>query len=117
MRLLLDLIIALLPRLFDPFIEMIKLEFLKIYVRGIDNVRQIFIVGLLALFGIMLTLVGFTMIHIALFLLMPWSPQTNALILLGLGSVYFLVPLIFILKLASRKAWMKASGAEKLAGE
>jgi len=45
----------------------------------------------------------------------PWSIETKALILLILGSIYFLLPIIFVLILYSRKQWARASGLESFA--
>jgi hypothetical protein len=115
MKIILELILAFIPGCFEPLINMVKREILKIYVRGVDQIRLVFVSGLLAVFWVMLAFSGFVMIHIALFFLLPWSPQTNALILLFTGAIYFLIATLSIAKISSRRTWMKMSGAEKMA--
>ena len=73
MKFILDLVMAFLPSLFDPVIKMVKLELLKRYMEGVVGVRRAFILGLLGVFGVMLFVGGFVMVHIAAYLLLPWS--------------------------------------------
>jgi len=72
--------------------------------------------GLLAVFGIVLAMCGFLLVHVGLFLILPGGVQDKAQILLALGIVYLVVPLVFVLRLVSRRAWMKFSRADELVG-
>jgi len=114
MRFFYDILIALLPRAFSSLVDMVKLELATFYVGAIDRARHIFTIGWLTIFGIMLGLSGFLTIHAALFLLLPWSIETKAWILLGLGLVYFLIPLVLVSLICSRRTWMKVSGAQEM---
>jgi hypothetical protein len=115
MKTIFELILAFIPGCFEPLINIVKRELLKIYIRGVDQIRLVFVSGLLAVFWVMLAFSGFLMVHIALFFLLPWSPQTNAIVLLGIGASYFVIATLFIARLSSRRTWMKMSGAEKMA--
>jgi len=70
--------------------------------------------GLAAVLGVMLAVAGFLLIHVGLFLYLPWSVPTKALILVVLGLIYLVVPLIFILRICSRRTWLKLSRADEL---
>jgi hypothetical protein len=115
MKVIFDLIMSVLPSLFKPLTDFIKLELLRVYIEGIDSVRRAYVLALLGVFTVVLGLCGFVMAHIALFMLLPWSTPVNALVLLGVGTFYFLLSLVIVLKLCSRRLWLKVSGAEGMA--
>lgn len=93
----------------------LKFESIKLYASISDVLRGLFIhVALIFLF-VIIALSGFIFIHIALFLILPWSTETKAIILLVLGIIYFLLPTSFVVILYSRKQWARASGLESFA--
>jgi hypothetical protein len=115
MKFIFELLLAALPSLFNPIIRLVKLEILAVYMRGVDGARRAFILGLCALFLVMLAIASFVLIHVAVFLLIPWSTQTGAFVMLGLGIFYLCLSAIFVVKLCSKRTWMKISGAETFA--
>jgi len=84
------------------------------YVRAVKAGRSVFISMITVIFGLFLLLAGFIFIHAALFVYLPWSVQSKALLLLILGAVYFVIPLIFIIRATSQRTWMKRSHAANL---
>lgn len=100
--------------LLGPIIKKAKLELLAVYLRAVDGAREVFSLGVMALFAVMFIASGFVIVHVALFLLMPWSPETNAYVMLGLGTVYVVVPSFVIIRLCSRRTWLNISGAESM---
>jgi hypothetical protein len=62
-------------------------------------------------------LAGFVLMHVALFMFLPWSPECKAAVLFILGGVYFLIALLYVLKLCSQKFWMEYSKASDLVKE
>jgi hypothetical protein len=111
MKFLFGLLSGTFPGALSWVLRFVKLELASLYVEAVDRSRRLFILALLGVLVLLLCLSGFTLIHVALFYYLPWSIQDKAILLLVLGLVYFWVPLILIILAASRKAWMKASGA------
>jgi len=103
---------ALLPALFRPIVDFAKLELLRVYLNGVHSVRQLFISLLCQVFAVILALVGFLMIHMALFFLLPFSLQINALILLCVGVLYVTFSVIYVIRKSSVKHWIKLSRAD-----
>lgn len=95
--------------LFEDVIDFVKLEVSKAYLYSLACVRDAYLSLLFHLFAIVLALAGFLLIHLALFFLLPWSLQVNALILLIVGILYLAISLLYIIKKASKKNWQKMS--------
>lgn len=121
MKFIFDLISAWLPSVFGPVVKFIKLEMISVYIKGVDALRRMFILNIIAKFLALFVVAGFVMIHIAVFMLMPWDTKTNSIVLLSLGCFYFIVPTLFIIRICSRRMWLRVSGAEamhrKVSGE
>lgn len=98
-------------------LDVAKIELATLYLKGLGHIRRVFIVGLFFLFAVLLCVSGFLIIHVALFMVLPWSLLVKALCLLGLGLVYLLVPLFLILRFCSQRGWMKVCQADKLIDE
>jgi hypothetical protein len=102
-------------RLLKAYItDALKLSATSYYVRAIAEARRIFIEALFVKVGLLLMFIGFVLMHLAIFVFMPWEPCTKAIILLCLGALYVIVPGIYVLKVCSQKFWMTRSGASKL---
>ena len=114
MNTLWKLLCTMFPCIVAPFFRTIKLELLYTYEKVVDTFRAIFSLYVLVIFFMMLTLAGFLMVHISLFILLPWSVQTKGFILLGLGLLYFLTAFLWVLKWCSKKTWMQHSGAKSM---
>ena len=102
----------LFSRWIDGVLDCLKIEAAGVYVAGVRKARQEFIalLGLTAL--MLLALSGFVFIHVALFVWLPWSLPTKALVLLILGVVYLSGGLVVFFGLTSHRAWMKFTGVD-----
>jgi hypothetical protein len=106
-----------LGRIFDLLRSLAKSYLTRSYIALIDTVRGIYLIALLAMACFFLLLSGFIMLHVAIFLYLPWAMSDKLLLLLILSITYILLPLILLLVCTSRKSWLKASGAQKLIDE
>lgn len=92
-----------------------KIKAVRLYVRALAEARQIFIRYIILRFALLLMIVGFGLIHVALFL---WfAPENRIIWLLAFGIFYFLISVVIILTMTSEKYWMKLSGATKLVSD
>lgn len=107
------LLFAGIERVFTLMFDLVKVEFLTFYVRVIDRGRHVFITGILIILCLMAMLSGFLVLHVALFILLPWSEATKTLLLLVLGLIYFFVPMGLVSWLSSRRRWIEILGAEE----
>ncbi|OGV74329.1 MAG: hypothetical protein A3K19_02725 [Lentisphaerae bacterium RIFOXYB12_FULL_65_16] len=91
--------------------QLVKIEATKCYLRGVQMVR-LSVVGLM-LMGLVIGLicVGVLLFHAGLFILLPWSTETKAVlgILLGVGYVAF--GCVALHAAIDEKMWMEKSGA------
>lgn len=116
MRMLLGLLKGLLPgALIGWALGYLKLEIAAIYVNAVDCSRRIFIAALAGLCLLMLCLSGFVLLHVALFLYLPWTLEDKICLLFGLGLAYFFLPVILFVGLSMRQTWLKATGAKDFA--
>ena len=97
--------------------DSIKLVAATYYVRAVREVRCAFIIGVLVTVGLLLMLAGFVLMHLAIFVFMPWSDQAKAVVLLLLGALYFIVPAMYVVKVCSEKFWMTRTRASRLVDE
>jgi hypothetical protein len=112
-----NLFVRLLKLYFEDSIALAKIRATAYYVKAIGIAREIFIIDVAFRCALLLMLAGFVTVHAAVFWLLPWSPRCKAIVLLVLGGLYFLIPLLVMLKICSQKFWMKRSGASKLVKE
>ena len=114
MRFLLGIMPGLCGRLADAALTIVKAEAAAAYVRCVVKVREVFaaLVSLAAF--LLLALAGFVLVHVALFVWLPWSIGIKALVLLILGAAYFGVGLAAALSSNSDKAWMKFAKVDGL---
>lgn len=85
----------------------VEMEAAALYVAGIRKAREAFIALLLAILFLLLMIIGFLLIHVALFLWLPWSLTARAIVLFILGVVYFGGGLVVVFCITSDRAWMK----------
>lgn len=98
---------ALFGRLIDGVLDNLKLQAAAAYVAGVRKTRQAFIALLGSFLLLLLMMSGFLLIHVALFIWLPWSLPLKALILLILGLVYLGGGLAVVFRLSSDRTWMK----------
>jgi hypothetical protein len=95
-------------------LDALKIRATRWYVKGVAGARLAFL-GYLALIGcLLLALVGFVMLHVGVFLLLPVSLCAKAALLIVLGVLYFAVPLCLLRRAAAQETWMKLSRADDL---
>lgn len=121
MGLLKGLLAGIALKLLDPVrqlsLQLLKLEATRAYVQGVRFAR-LSALGLLVL-GLLvgLLLFGGMLVHIALFVLLPWPVETKAKLGLGLGALYLLLGGLAIRALLAERIWLEKSGAAKLIKE
>ncbi len=98
-------------------LDLIKIKAVAVYLKIVDSVRKSVLGGVLLLLALMLLVIGFVALHIGAFILIDMSLRTIGIVALCLGAVYFLVPLVVILKLTSEKTWMKISKSSRLVND
>ena len=95
-------------------LQLLKLEVTKCYVRGVEAVR-LTALGLLGL-GLVIGLIciGLLLMHVALFILLPWSLEAKAKLGLGLGLAYVVIGGLALRAAMDERTWMEKSGAAKM---
>lgn len=95
-------------------VRMAKIELARIYLQGVSKVRSSAGAMLRLCLMLGMLVMGLLLLHVALFMLLPWSLQTKAFLTLGLGVLYTLTGGL-VIGLASRETfWMRKSGAQRL---
>ena len=114
MKLIRRILKALFGRWFGVVLDGLKLQAAAVYVAAVKKTRQAFIALLGSFLLLLLMMSGFLLIHIALFIWLPWSVSLKALILLILGVVYLGGGLAVVLRLSSDRAWMKFAKVDRI---
>ena len=95
----------------DTSWEAIKAKAADLYVESVHVVRAMYLSAVFISLGVALALIGFIILHVGLFLLLP-RPAAAALFTI-LGGLYLVVGLIVVCRLASRNHWMKITRADR----
>jgi hypothetical protein len=90
--------------------ELLKIELTILQAKILDNLQQVFKLAILSAFCMAIFCCGFLLIHVAIFLYVPYSMATKALLMFILGAIYFFIPLICVLWLSSKNRWLKILG-------
>src|SRR5580698_8795294 len=85
-------------RMFELMGQIIKSYCARFYTSFIDSVRNIYVAILLTIACLLLLLMGFLLLHVALFLYLPWEMSDKILLIFVLGMVYLLGSLILVLR-------------------
>jgi hypothetical protein len=112
-----NLFVRVLKLYFEDAVGLIKIRAATYYVKAVGAARCVFIGSLILKCALLLMLAGFVIMHIAIFMFLPWSPQSKAVVLFILGGLYFLISLVYVLRICSQEFWMKHSKASKLVEE
>lgn len=98
-------------------LQLLKLEAIKCYIRGVQAVRlsALGLMGLGLLIGFIC--IGLLLVHAALFILLPWTIEAKAKLGLGLGLAYVLIGAVVLKVALGEKTWMEMSGATKMLRE
>ena len=108
------LLSTLFSRWRDHVLGCLEMEAATLYVAGVRKARGAFIALLLAMLFLLLMMIGFLLIHLALFLWLPWSLTARALALFILGIVYFGGGLVVVFGITSDRAWMRFMGVDRI---
>lgn len=113
-RIILRIISALFGRWINGVLDSVRTEAAAAYVAGVRKARRAFIalMGLALLLLLMLS--GFVLVHVALFVWLPWSLQVKALVLLVLGAVYLGAGIAVVLAISSDRTWMKFTKVDSI---
>lgn len=95
-------------------LDLLKVRAATAYVQGVQTVRRWWIGAILLAAVLLLLAVGFVLIHVGLFLWVPWALATKAMLLCVLGLVYMGLALIILLHCCAEKTWMRGSHADQL---
>jgi hypothetical protein len=114
MKFILGIISALFGRWLGRVQDILQIEAAAVYVAGVRKARQAFIALLGLALVLLLALSGFVLIHVALFVWLPWSLPAKALVLLVLGVVYLGGGLAVVLGLSSDRTWMRFTKVDRI---
>jgi hypothetical protein len=95
-------------------IQLLKIEAAKSYLHGVKMAR-LSAIGLMGM-GLMMSLIclGVVLVHVGLFVLLPWSVEAKAILGIILGLVYVAVGVFVLHAAMDERAWMKKSGAAEM---
>jgi len=90
--------------------QLLEIEAAKFYVRSVRMVRKAALAAMRLWLVITLMGIGLLLIHISLFILLPWSIETKAVVGLLLGVGYLLLGVLAIRITMSQRKWVAKSG-------
>ncbi len=92
-------------------LQLLKIEAATCYVRSVQMARRSAI-GLMRM-GLLIVLmgIGVLLLHVGLFVLLPWSVETKAILGMFLGVAYVAIGALALRAIMAEKNWMKKSGA------
>ena len=98
-------------------IELLKIEAAKCYLHGLRMAR-LSAIGLM-LMGLVIGLicVGALLFHAGLFVLLPWTVETKAVVGMFLGLAYVAIGCVVLHAAMNEKTWMEKSGAADMLEE
>lgn len=109
---------ALAVKLLDRYrrlsLQIVCIEAAKAYVHGVRMAR-LSAIGMMRM-GLMIGLigVGVLLLHAGLFMLLPWSVETKAILGMSLGFIYTVIGAIALCAAIDERRWMRKSGAAAL---
>ena len=94
--------------------QLLKIEAAKAYLHGVKAAR-LSALGLMWM-GLVIGLIciGLVLLHIGLFILLPWTIETKAILGMVLGAVYVVGGGLLLREAMDEKRWMEKSGATKM---
>lgn len=95
-------------------VQLLKIEAAKCYLHGVQMAR-LSAIGLMRM-GLVIALicVGVLLLHVGLFILLPWTAETKAVLFMLLGLAYVVVGCVALHAAMKEKTWMDKSGAAKM---
>jgi hypothetical protein len=109
--------IKLLDRFRRLSVKVLEIEAAKVYVQGVRMAR-LSAIGLMRMgLKIGLIVVGALLFHAGLFILLPWSVESKAVLGMFLGSAYVAIGSAALHAAMDEKAWMEKSGIAEILEE
>ena len=95
-------------------LQLLKIEAAKCYVHGVRQAR-LSVIGLLWL-GVVIGLIGagVLLFHAGLFILLPWTVETKAVLGMCLGTAYVIVGCVALRAAMNEKTWLAKSGVAEM---
>jgi len=95
-------------------IQLLRIEAAKCYLRSVQRARWAAI-GMMWM-GLIIAgiAVGVVLLHIGLFILLPWTLEAKAILGLFLGAVYVGSGVYALYAVLDERTWMEKSGARKM---
>ena len=97
--------------------QLLKIEAAKCYLQGVQMAR-LSAIGLMRM-GLVIALIcfGVLLLHAGLFILLPWTVATKAVLGLFLGLVYVVIGVVSLRATMDERTWMEKSGAARMLEE
>lgn len=98
-------------------IQVLKIEAAQCYLRGVRMAR-LSAIGLMRM-GLVIALigVGVLLFHAGLFILLPWTAETKAILGMFLGLAYVAIGCVALHAAMDEKTWMEKSGVAEMLDE
>jgi hypothetical protein len=98
-------------------IQLLKIEAAKCYLNGVQ-IAKLSAIGLMRM-GLVIGLIGIGMLllHAGLFILLPWTAVTKAIIGMFLGLIYVVIGFVALHATMDEKTWMEKSGVAEMLEE
>ena len=95
-------------------VQLFKIEAAKSYLHGVRMAR-LSAIGLMCM-GLVIALIciGAVLFHVGLFVLLPWSVETKAILAIGLGLAYMVIGGVALRAAMNERRWMEKSGAAEM---
>jgi hypothetical protein len=94
--------------------SLMKIKAAQFYVRGVKNLRILFLGVFFAMFSLVLLGSGLFLIHMALFTYSEWSFQAKFVTAFVLGGMELLGAIIILFYLFREENWIKFFGIQKV---
>ena len=98
-------------------LQLLKIEAAKSYLHGVQMAR-LSAIGLMGM-GLIIALicVGVLLFHVGLFVLLPWTVETKAVLGMFLGLAYVVIGVVALRAAMDQRTWMEKSGAAAMLKE
>ncbi len=95
-------------------LQLLRIEAAKCYLHGVQMAR-LSAIGLMRMGLVIVWIgVGLLLLHAGLFVLLPWSVATKAVIAMLLGLTYVIVGGLALRAAMDERTWMKKSGVTEM---
>ena len=98
-------------------VQLLKIESAKSYLHCVQMARLLASGSMWRGLFIALIGMGALLFHAGLFILLPWSLESKAVLCLFLGAVYVVIGTVLLRSALDEKTWMEKSGASDMLEE